>query len=170
MTKAKISEIRIIQIGDLNRVLTIYKEAIDDMIKNDIFQWDEIYPDEGTITGDINNSTMYGHYNEGELSGVVVLNQFQDEEYNAVKWKGKSESALIVHRLCIDPEYKNKGIATMLMKFTEDYAKRNGFKTIRLDAFKFNPAANAVYCKLHYKNRGSAMFRKGEFICYEKEL
>jgi hypothetical protein len=42
-------EISKVNIDDLESVINIYKDAIQNMILNKIFQWDEIYPNKSIL-------------------------------------------------------------------------------------------------------------------------
>jgi RimJ/RimL family protein N-acetyltransferase len=56
------------------------------------------------------------------------------------------------------------------MKFAESVAEKEGFDTIRLDAFSENPGAVALYERLGYRRAGTVNFRKGAFFCLEKQV
>jgi ribosomal protein S18 acetylase RimI-like enzyme len=62
------------------------------------------------------------------------------------------------------------GIARKLLKYADDFAVKNGYGTIRLDAFTQNERALRLYEKNGYEKVGSVLFRKGEFYCYEKKM
>ena len=46
-------ELKLAEINDLDFINNIYINAIKNMIKNDIFQWDEIYPSRNLLKDDI---------------------------------------------------------------------------------------------------------------------
>ena len=163
-------EIRKGKSKDINNIVEIIKDSIIDMESNGIYQWDDIYPNKEVIIEDINNSNLYVYIDENIIKGVVTLNEVQDNEYKSIEWKYNIGKILIVHRLCVNPKYKGNGIATTLMKYAEKVAKDNEYNSIRLDAFAQNKGACKLYEKNGYKKRGSVFFRKGEFICLEKEI
>jgi ribosomal protein S18 acetylase RimI-like enzyme len=75
---------------------------------------------------------------------------------------------MVLHRLCLNIKYQNKGFGTKIMLYIEDYLKNNGISSIRLDAFSKNPIALRLYNKLGYKKAGEANWRKGLFFLFEK--
>ena len=151
-------------------VMSLVTEAIQHMDTNGIPQWDEIYPTRAIFEKDVNENTLFGYFIENTLAGVIVLNWFQDKEYEEIDWKLDDELPLVVHRLCISPKLQGRGLAKLLVKFAEDFAKGNKYKSIRLDAFTKNPISVGLYRKLGYEERGSVNFRMGEFLVFEKEM
>jgi ribosomal protein S18 acetylase RimI-like enzyme len=160
--------IRKVGSGELKNASNLFSRAVANMIACGIYQWDEIYPDESTLSEDIAKGEMYGFYQDETLCGVIVLNEVQLEPYVEVNWSFEDTKPLVVHRLCIHPDFQSRGTAYTLMKFAEDFAARNGYRSIRLDAFKNNPAALRLYQRLGYQMRGVIELRKGTFFCYEK--
>jgi GNAT superfamily N-acetyltransferase len=91
-------------------------------------------------------------------------------EYNSVQWTSTSRKSLIIHRLSVKAECQGKGIGKLLIDFVEDFWRKNGYSSIRQDAFTSNPNALQLYQTLGCTITGSVMFRKGEFKCFEKVL
>ncbi len=160
--------IRKVESGELKNVSSLFSRAIEHMIACGIYQWDEIYPDDKMLSDDIVKHEMYGFYQGEMLCGVIVLNEIQLDPYASVEWSLDDAKPLVVHRLCIHPDFQSRGIAHALMKFAEDFAVRNRYRSIRLDAFKSNPAALHLYQRLGYQMCGTIELRKGTFFCYEK--
>ncbi len=147
---------------------SIIESVIFKMNNESIFQWDELYPTREIIEKDINDGHAFGFFHLNELRGYIVLNEEYSPEYNSLEWTDKSGTALIVHRLSIKADCQGQGIAKQLMIFAEDYAKKNNYSSIKLDAFLHNKAALRLYEKSGYTKVGTVTFRKGEFNCYEK--
>lgn len=156
---------------DIKEIMNVIEEATKDMNEKKIYQWDEIYPDEAVIRDDIADNNLYVYVNEDNIiEGIIVLNECQDEAYEALKWEYNSGDYLVIHRLCIHPKYQGKGIARKLAEFAEKFAVNGNYESIRLDAFVQNPRACRLYEKSGYKRRGTVTFRKGDFYCYEKGI
>lgn len=156
---------------DLNEIIKIIEAATIDMNSKEIYQWDEIYPNKEVLIQDIEEGNLYVSQTEySYIQGIIVLNEDQGEEYYALNWKYKTETPLVIHRLCIHPSYQGKGIAKILVKYGEEYGKEKGYDAIRLDAFIQNYSACNLYEGLGYRKVGIVTFRKGDFYCYEKLL
>lgn len=156
-------------IGELDEIMQLIKLAIDDMQQRGIDQWDNIYPNKKVITEDILDNNLFV-YEDGGIKGIIVLNEHQDEEYKAVNWKYQNVRALVIHRLCISPQYQGKGAAKVLVKFADEHARKNGYASIRLDTFIYNERACRLYKSFGYEIVGKVNFRKGEFYCFEKSI
>ncbi len=161
----------IIKAANLNyklEIMKILKAVIDNMKLKGLDQWDDMYPDEDIILEDINKRNLYIYVDEKIIKAIVTLNEDQAEEYSTIDWKYNLGKQLIIHRLCVDPKYQGKGIARILLEFAEDYARKNNYDSIRLDAFTQNKAACSLYSNNGYEQRGTVNFRKGKFYCFEK--
>ena len=159
-------------LGDdsLDAVMALIVNATKHLDAIGIPQWDEIYPNRAVLAADIAAQTLYGVSVDGTLAGIVVLNEYQDAEYGEVSWELDDPKPLIIHRLCVDPEFQGKGFAKSLMAFAEDFARGHGHRSIRLDAFTLNSLSLGLYRALQFSERGVVQFRKGRFFCLEKIL
>ena len=159
--------IRKCKADELDMVMELIREAVKDMRCRGIEQWDEIYPNIEGIAKDIAQGSLYV-YEDEVIKGIVVLNEYQDKEYEEVNWEFADDKPLVIHRLCIHPGYQSKGIAGAMVRYADEYARANGYLSIRLDAFPQNERACCLYKKAGYKKVGSVTFRKGLFYCFEK--
>ncbi len=150
----------------------LYKKVIRKLQKNNIFQWDRYYPNRFILFKDIWKKNLYGVEEKGQLLGVVALNTSQSKQYKKLEWEDQNGNCLIIHRLAVHPGYQGKGIGKKLLRFAEDYAKINGFSSIRLDVYKNNPGAVSLYKKDGYVERGEIYFpfREVPYLCLEKVL
>lgn len=155
---------------NLEEIWRIIHNAIIDMESEGIYQWDDIYPDKSTIISDINNHSLYVYVDQLTIKGIIAFDEYQEKEYKTINLKYTTGNQLIIHRLCVDPNYKKQGIARSLIQFSEQFGKINGFGSIRLDSFVNNIRACRLYSMSGYEAIGTVNFRKGKFICYEKKL
>lgn len=141
----------------------------DHMLSQGLHQWDDTYPSRELLHQDIVNNQAYGLYSLDQLVGYMVLNEFQDMEYQALNWQ-YPEPSLVIHRLFILPSAQGKGYSSRFLQFAESYAKTFGYTSIRLDAYSLNETANALYKNKNYQLVGQVDFRKGVFNCFEKSI
>ncbi|MHC4187318.1 MAG: GNAT family N-acetyltransferase [Planctomycetota bacterium] len=157
---------------DLSDIMNLLRECIADMQAHRIDQWDEFYPTEDKVTENIQNQTLYGVKDEQNFLAVITLDTNGAPEYDAVKWLTEDGDSLFVHRLAVHPKWQRRKIATKLMDFSEAFAKKNNYTSIRLDVYSRNFRAVGLYESCGYKRIGQVHFRHKEppFLCYEKIL
>ena len=164
-------KIELAEITDLDRIMEITKACAIDLISKNIFQWNENYPSKEAFKKDIEKNTLYVFKNKLQITGCISICADKDEEYEDVEWITKDFKNLYLHRLAVHPEYQKKGIGRSLMDFAEEYAKLNGFKSVRLDTFSQNQRNNKFYKSRQYVQLDDVFFpmqSKFPFHCYEK--
>ena len=157
-------EFKIGTIQDLDSICLLIKDAIAEMEKNDIYQWDEVYPARSDFEKDIRNNNLYIVFEEDELVAFYVISGEYDD------WKYEAESAYVLHRFCVSPKVQNRGIGKKVLLHIEQQIKNMGYKSVRLDTFTQNPFAQKLYRHNGYESRGYADWRKGRFDLMEKKL
>ena len=150
--------------------MELIRECVQHLIASGSDQWDDVYPDAGTIAEDMRSGSLYMAMESSACAGVVVLNEMQSPEYGSIRWLSDGPRVLVVHRLAVRPDRQGCGIAGAMMDFAEQYAAANQYDSIRLDAYTGNPRALALYEGRGYVCTGQVCFsrRKLPFNCYEK--
>ncbi|ABR50359.1 GCN5-related N-acetyltransferase [Alkaliphilus metalliredigens QYMF] len=118
------------------------------------------------------------HYNyhvfrdNNHCIAYVAINEKQSPEYSQIVWSTDGRKVLVIHRLSVHPEFQGKGIARKFIDFIEDFAIKNQYSCIRLDAYSENTAALRLYDRMGYQRLGQVFFpfRELPFYCYEKAL
>ena len=154
--------------NDIEEIYSIIRTAIDAMEQDNIFQWDDLYPTKEDFQEDVDKSQLYVGSVNGQIAVVYTLNQKCDKEYENGKWKYKDKPFYIVHRLCVNPTFQNRGIAKSTLLYIEKQLTEMGIHVIRLDVFSNNPFALRLYNSLGYSDVGYADWRKGKFFLMEK--
>lgn len=163
-------EFLLAQKEDLDSIFSMFTDAINKMNENNIYQWDNIYPDRNILKEDISKGELYIGLYDGKIASAYVINQECDEQYSNGHWKYPESKYYVIHRLCVNPVFQNKGIGKLTMNHIENEIKKMGINTIRLDAFTLNPYAISMYEKLGYAKVGFANWRKGKFYLMEKRI
>ena len=156
--------------NQINEVFSVFSAAIINMEKQEIHQWDEIYPDKEIIAEDIARNQMYIGKIDNKITVCFVLSEEYDEEYKNGKWQWPDARFCVIHRLCVSPDFQNQGIAAETLKYIENLCKSQGYDSIRLDCFTENPYSRKLYEKAGYSVVGYADWRKGRFELREKRL
>ena len=162
-------EIREASTADIEPILDLLRTCIAGMRSRGIDQWDEVYPDRGSIERDVRNGTAVVAIADQTIAGFAALDEHQEPEYGEVPWSFTGRAA-VIHRMMVAPSVEGRGIARALMTCLESRAMSSGYSSIRLDAFVNNPRAVRFYERCGYHRAGQVRFRKGDFDCFEKEL
>lgn len=165
--------IRCAKISEITDILTLTKACAAYMIQNGIYQWNNQYPSKEVFEKDIKRQELYVLEIDGLLIGTLVLSTYIDKEYIPVKWLTPNKNNLYIHRLAVHPNHQKKGYAQQMMDFGENHARKNDFKSIRLDTFSQNTRNHKFYEIRGYQKLGPInFFHQSEypFYCYELVL
>jgi len=135
-------------------------------------QWNDLYPQLETVQADANAGSLYLLRDGDVCVGAICLNEVQAPEYAALPWRHDPARILVVHRLCVRPDYQGHGAARMLMDFAEVLAQKEGYGAIRLDTYTGNPRAIDLYVKRGYEIAGKTELsaRRLPVVCFEKRI
>lgn len=155
-------------LNELDEVTQLFVLATQEMEKNEIHQWDEIYPTRSELERDIMNREMMVGKIKDKIVVVYVINRWEDEQYKKGNWVYEGNNYRILHRLCVHPSYQKMGIARKTLNYIHACLIQDGIESIRLDAFTENPYSLRLYDKAGYQKVGTVDFRKGTFYIMEK--
>ena len=163
--------IREATVDDLDAILKITKSCAKKLVSKNIFQWNEYYPNRNVFENDLYNKWLYVTVKENKVIGSVCVSDLIDDEYATVKWlTPNNNNNIYIHRLAVDPDYQGVGYAQKMMSFAEEFAKKNKYKSIRLDTFSKNMKNQKFYKQRGYKKLGEIFFPNQSmhpFYCYE---
>ncbi|MDR1631681.1 MAG: GNAT family N-acetyltransferase, partial [Dysgonamonadaceae bacterium] len=119
---------------DIERVWQIILQAKEQLRRMNSRQWQDGYPTMGNIENDIANG--YGYVlckDKGVIAyGAVILDG--EPAYNNIQGKWLSDLPyVVVHRLAVADEVKNKGMATLFMQKVQELSKQKGVNSFRVD-------------------------------------
>ena len=155
---------------NIDEICGIIKNAVAVMEKQGIHQWDEIYPTRDDFINDLNAGELFIGTQNGKTAVVFVINKCQDEAYFSADWTYRGENFAVIHRLCVNPDFQNQGVAKKTLVYIEEKLKSEKVESIRLDVFSENPYALRLYEKAGWHKTGTADWRKGRFLLMEKAL
>ena len=158
------------QASDLPELIHLFHAATQSMDEQGIFQWDELYPDAGILEEDIRHGNMTVGMIGSRIAVAFMLDYCEDSDYESADWRCRETQIVVLHRLCVHPDFQGQGVARKAMDQLEGMVRASGIRTIRLDAFSQNPAALHLYESRGYQKAGTIHYRKGLFYLYEKDL
>ncbi|GAA0707546.1 hypothetical protein GCM10008904_16860 [Paraclostridium ghonii] len=137
---------RLANIYDLPKLKVVYGKIIDNMNKNNIQIWDDIYPYE-FFADDIENNSLYLLLGEDDDIVASFALSESDSGENHVKWENTYAKALYLDRFGVNVDYLNRGIATIMIKHAIGLTKQKGCKYLRLFVVDINKPAMNLYLK-----------------------
>ena len=158
---------------DLQEIKLLTEACAVAMQERNIFQWNEHYPSLERLNEDIDRQELYLLEENSEIKGIIVLTDHMDDEYIPIEWLTENKNNLYIHRLATHPSVWGKGYGRHLMDFAEDFARKNGFNSVRLDTFSQNKRNQRFYESRGYQKLGDIFFPKQSqdpFHCYELVL
>jgi ribosomal protein S18 acetylase RimI-like enzyme len=163
--------IREATVDDLDAILKITESCAKKLVSKNIFQWNEYYPNRDAFENDLYNRWLYVTVKENKVIGSICVSDLMDDEYATVKWlTPNNNNNIYIHRLAVNPDYQGVGYAQKMMSFAEEFAKKNEYKSIRLDTFSKNIKNQKFYELRGYKKLDKIFFPNQSvhpFYCYE---
>lgn len=139
-------DLRRANINDLPKLKTMYGNIIDNMNRNNISIWNEIYPCD-FFGDDIENKRLYLLVDrQVDIVAAFVLCESNAGE-NYIKWEGTHATALYLDRLGVNVDYLRRGIGSIALKHAITLAKQKNAKYLRLFVVDINKPAINVYLK-----------------------
>jgi len=158
--------------ADLDAVMQLIRRVVPLMQAAGNRQWDDEYPNLSVFQQDAEDGQLWVAEIDREIAGVAAITTDQPEEYAAAGWD-IAETAIVVHRLAVDPAFRGSGVGIALMRQAETVAKEKGIAFVRVDTNSANAVTTRLLPKLGYVYAGEIGlgFRPGlRFHCYEKRV
>lgn len=114
------------------------------------------YPSEKSVRNMVEKGQQFMCVEDGEIIGAFVLNDDPQGKYENATWSKQLEQGeyMVCHTLAAAPELKGKGLGTKTVEYCIQYAKDQGFKSIRLDVVPDNIPAKRLYEKCGFQYVG----------------
>lgn len=155
--------------ADMGRIMEIIGQAKAQMKREGRDQWDENYPAERDISGDILSSSGYVLVS-GELPVAYGAAVFSGEPaYSAIRGKWLSDlDYVVLHRLAVADEEKGRGVATVFMRKVEELAACRGIRSFKVDTRYDNIPMLKVFTRLGFSYCGEVRYGHGARMAFEK--
>ncbi len=156
--------------SEIAKIITITRACATKMVSENIFQWNEHYPNETAFEIDAERGEFYVMLEGDHIVGCITISTKKDEEYEAIDWLTPDGLNYYIHRVAIHPDFQHQGRAKQLMDFAETMARSNKALSLRLDTFSENFRNQKFYEARGYRRLGNVYFPKQTdypFYCYE---
>ena len=110
----------------------------------------DVYPSKNTIKPAIDKKYQYAYLENGKILGAFILNEEPGGKYENAKIEFNQGEYLVIHTLATSHEYYKKGIATKIVKYCIEKAKKDGYKAIYADIVPTNTPSRNLFKKLGF--------------------
>ncbi|QRG86905.1 GNAT family N-acetyltransferase [Bulleidia sp. zg-1006] len=136
-------EFRLAILADLPQLKKVYKGIIQEMNKQNIEIWDEIYPCE-FFAEDIREKQLFVLVDKDEIVSAFALTKKNIGE-TSVEWEKRSNKVFYLDRLGVNKKYFRKGIGNYMLNKAKDISKSFGAEYLRLFVVDINKPAINLY-------------------------
>lgn len=112
------------------------------------------YPCKQSIQEDLNKKEQYACVENDKIIGAFVLNEDPKGKYENGNIQFKRGEYLVIHTLATDYRYFRKGIATKIIQYCIEKAKKEGYKAIYADIEPTNIPSRNLFKKLGFSHIG----------------
>lgn len=136
-------KLRLANKQDLPQLKTMYKDIGENMNKNKITIWDDVYPSI-FFESDILNKQLYVLEDDSVIVSAFCL---CDDNIDSIQWKEPAAKALYIQRLGVNVLYMQKGIGSKTLDEAKEIARKLNYNYLRLLVVDFNYPAINLYLK-----------------------
>lgn len=136
-------KLRLANKQDLPQLKTMYKDIVENMNKNKITIWDDVYPSI-FFESDILNKQLYVLEDDSVIVSAFCL---CDDNIDSIQWKEPAVKALYIQRLGVNVLYMQKGIGSKTLDEAKEIARKLNYNYLRLLVVDFNYPAINLYLK-----------------------
>lgn len=164
-------ELTLAQMEDFRRCMDILNDGREFQREQGFVQWEDGYPDEGSVLGDLQNGLGYVVKVDGVIAAYMYIGFDGDPSYPEIKgaWN-YDEPYAVVHRIAIGAEFRGQGLGSTTFRLVEDFCKSKGFYLLRIDTHRENKRMQHVLEKNGFQYCGTVIQNGGDRMAYEKKL
>ncbi len=148
--------------NDIPQIMQIINDAKEYFKKSGINQWQQGYPDENTITDDIENGRGYVFCDGEKVCATAAYCPGVEPDYLKIyngEWKSSSPYAAI-HRIAVSEHLKGQGIAKQFMFEMFKLCIRDNFNSVRIDTHENNISMQRMLAKCGFEYCGIIYLRQ----------
>ena len=161
--------LRLAKPEDKIEIWQILQQAIERRKNDGSQQWQNGYPNLGTVENDTEKEIGFVFENKSETIGYVAIIFNDEPAYENIvgNWISDIEF-LAIHRFAISENWVGKGLSKIMFELIEEYALSKNIYSIRLDTnfdnvqmLRLMDKLNYTYCgEVHYEGKSRKAFEK----------
>lgn len=146
-------------------ILNLYEEARKSGKDRGSCFWPDDYPNEGILDADFKGNNIYVLARGEEIVAAASILETDDLDHEPVGWQPLKSCVPL--RVCVSSRHQRQGLGASVMREVMNHARKTGFESIRLLADARNLAANGLYRRLGFAEKGKVFLYGIEFNAYE---
>lgn len=151
--------------SEKNALLNLYEEARNSGRDRGSCYWPDDYPNEGILDEDFRGGNIYVLARGEEIVAAASILETDDLDHEPVGWQPLKSCVPL--RVCVSSRHQRQGLGAIVMREFMNHARETGFESIRLLADVRNLAANGLYRRLGFVEKGKVFLYGIEFNAYE---
>ncbi|KQT23232.1 GCN5 family acetyltransferase [Chryseobacterium sp. Leaf405] len=157
------------EIKDRDIIWNILQQAIERRKQDGSTQWQQGYPNLGTVESDIEKGFGYVMTVDDEIAVYTALILNDEPAYSTIEgaWLSDGEF-VVVHRVAIDEKFAGKGLAKKLFDHIEDFTREKEIQSIKVDTNYDNIAMLKILESKGYSYCGEVFLAGGMRKAFEK--
>ena len=157
--------------GDIPAIMGLIGQAKEFLRAQGVDQWQNGYPGEDAIGGDVARGTGYLLTLDGRAVGYLCIDFGGEPSYAGLRgsWAGGGPYA-VLHRLALDGGVRGRGLTAEVFRCSEALCRARGVYELRADTDADNHVMRHILEKNGFLYRGTVWFDNSEKIAFEKIL
>ena len=144
---------------DLEQIVSLIANARKYIASQGIDQWQDGYPEPEVLEGDMDSRIGVVFEEDGNICAYMALMDIPEPVYDALEGEWLSDAPYAtVHRMAIDESHRGKGVSTAMLAYAEDYARKGGLSSLRLDTHRGNKAMRGLLEKSGFSCCGEVKY------------
>jgi len=163
------TQLRKAEIEDRDIIWGIIQQSIERRRQDGSTQWQDGYPNLGTVESDIAKGFGYVLTVDGEIAVYAALILNDEPAYSTIEGAWLSDGEFVViHRVAVDEKFAGKGMVKKLFDHIEDFTKSHGIQSIKVDTNYDNLAMLKILESKGYSYCGEVLLAGGMRKAFEK--
>lgn len=164
---------------DIPAICNIFQTAKESLAAAGVDQWQQGYPNADSVKADIAANNGYVMDFDGTPIGYMMLRDGEEAAYEHIfdgHWlAAESRPYLTIHRIAVDTDQKQKGVAKMMVDEATAIAAQKSCSSLRVDTHQDNRPMRRFLEKQGFVFCGKIRLLEGPEagnlrLCYEKSL
>ena len=154
---------------DAAAVAEMYREGSAFLRASGVDQWQNGYPNEEAVQGDLTEGTGYVMETERGVDGYACISFTGEPCYADLQGEWLSlQPYVVIHRMAISNDCKGKGAAGAFFGFAQSLCAERQIHSMKVDTDADNKMMQQVLKKFGFTYCGTVCFDNSEKIAFEK--